>query len=324
LNQRPFDSGWTFDGFSVNGTDKRTFIIRKIMMITTRLLLAAGLGVALSLPAWAEDKPELKDPKQKMSYAIGMNVGNNIKRSDVELDLEMLTSAIKDVMAGRDLKLTEQQAKEGIEAYQQEMRTRRQESQRKMAEKNKKEGDAFLAENKKKPGVKTHMVALGGGTNAELQYKIIAEGTGEIPKSNDLVSVNYKGTLVNGKEFDSSAKHGGQPAKFGVNRVVRGWSEALQMMKTGSKWELYVPSTLAYGDTGYGPQVEPGSTLIFEVELVGVEAPQPPPTAQPLTSDIIRVPSAEELKAGAKIEVLKPEDVEKATRAATNKTDKKP
>ena len=174
--------------------------------------------------------------------------------------------------------------------------------------------------------MKVHSVTLPGGTNAELQYKVITEGTGEMPKSNDMVSVNYKGTLVSGKEFDSSAKLGGQPAKFSLTRVVRAWTEALQMMKTGSKWELYVPAALGYGDSGYGPNIEPGSTLIFEIELVGVEPPPPPPSTQPLTSDIIRVPSAEELKAGAKIEVLKPEDVERATKAAaaTNKTDKKP
>jgi hypothetical protein len=155
-----------------------------------------------------------------------------------------------------------------------------------------------------------------------MQYKVVTEGTGATPKSNDTVTVNYKGTLINGKEFDSSAKRG-QPAKFQVNRVVRGWTEALQMMKAGSKWELFIPSVLAYGDTG-NQSIEPGSTLIFEVELVGSDAPPPPPPpAQPLTSDIIRVPSAEELKHGAKIEVIKPEDLEKLTNAAAQKPEKK-
>jgi FKBP-type peptidyl-prolyl cis-trans isomerase FklB len=199
-------------------------------------------------------------------------------------------------------------------AYQQQARTQ-------VADKNKKEGEAFLAENKKKEGVKTQAVTLQDGATAELQYKVITAGTGDIPKSNDTVTVNYRGTLVNGKEFDSSAKHGG-PAKFQVNRVVRGWTEALQLMKTGSKWELYIPSALAYGDNGSGPMIEPGSTLVFEVELVGIEAPAPPPPpAQPLTSDIIKVPSAEELKKGAKVEVIKAEDVEKHIKAAaaTNK-----
>jgi FKBP-type peptidyl-prolyl cis-trans isomerase FklB len=155
-----------------------------------------------------------------------------------------------------------------------------------------------------------------------MQYKVITEGTGAMPKSNDTVTVNYRGTLVNGKEFDSSTKHGDKPAKFQVNRVVRGWTEALQMMKAGSKWEVYIPSALAYGDKG-NPSIEPGSTLIFEVELLGADVPAPPPPpAQPLTSDIIRVPSAEELKKGAKIEVIKAEDLEKLTNSATKKPEK--
>ena len=152
------------------------------------------------------------------------------------------------------------------------------------------------------------------------RYKVLTEGTGPIPKSNDVVRVNYRGTFIDGKEFDSSAKHGGEPAKFPVNRVIRGWTEAIEMMKVGSKWELYVPSTLAYGDRGYGANIQPGSTLIFDVELVGIEPPPTPPTAQAqakqLTSDIIRVPSAEELKNGAKIEVIKAEDAERMAKEA--------
>jgi FKBP-type peptidyl-prolyl cis-trans isomerase FklB len=232
--------------------------------------------------------------------------------------MDAVVAAMKDVLAGKELKLTDAQAREAINAYQME-------SRKKVAEKNKKDGDAFLAENKKKPGVKTHDVKLADGTTAEMQYKVITDGTGAMPKSNDVVSVNYRGTLINGKEFDSSAKHGGQPAKFPVGRVVKGWTEALQMMKIGSKWELFLPASLAYAERGSPPDIEPGAALIFEVELVSAEAPPPPaPPPQPLTSDIIRVPSAEELKAGAKIEVLKPEDVEKQQKAATNKAAKKP
>jgi FKBP-type peptidyl-prolyl cis-trans isomerase 2 len=165
-------------------------------------------------------------------------------------------------------------------------------------------------------------VKLPDGSNAEMQYKVITEGSGPTPQSNDVVQVNYRGTLIDGKEFDSSAKHGG-PQKFPANRVVRGWSEALQHMKVGSKWELFIPSSLAYGDVG-NPNIEPGSTLLFEVELVGIEPPQAPPTSQPLTSDIIKVPSAEELKKGAKIEVIKPEDAARmANQAHTNAPAKK-
>jgi FKBP-type peptidyl-prolyl cis-trans isomerase len=304
------------------------------------LNVALALGISVTLLQWAtaaEDKtasppapkpgtnapaaaPQLspEEQKQNMSYAIGMNIGNSIKRGLVELDVDAMAGAIKDVLAGRTPKLTDPQAQEAMRSYQMQARTKFEQAQRETAEKNKKEGAAFLEENKTKPGVKTHTVKLQDGTTAEFEYKVITEGTGATPKTNDTVTVNYKGTLVNGKEFDNSAKRG-QPAKFPVTGVVRGWTEALQIMKVGSKWELYLPPTLAYGDANR-PGIEPGSTLIFEMELVGVDSPQPPPPpAQPLTSDIIRVPSAEELKKGAKIEVIKAEDLEKYTNAAAKK-----
>jgi FKBP-type peptidyl-prolyl cis-trans isomerase FklB len=281
------------------------------MKIRHELILTAGLTLCLSQPLWAADeKSDFKDDKEKASYAIGMYFGNQIKRGNMEVDVDTVNNAMRDVLAGKTLKLNDQQAQEAIRTYQQA-------EQKRVAEKNKKEGEAFLAANKTKPGVKVHPVVLPDGTTAEMQYKVITEGKGEIPKSNDVVQVNYKGTLTSGKEFDSSAKHGGQPSKFPVTRVVKGWTEALEMMKVGSKWELYLPAALAYGERGYPPDIAPGAALIFEMELVGIEPPAPPPApAQPLTSDIIRVPSADELKKGAKIEVLKPEDVEKARKEA--------
>jgi FKBP-type peptidyl-prolyl cis-trans isomerase len=279
------------------------------------MLLIAALGFcAQQRVSAADDKPAFKDEREKASYAVGIFVGNQIKRSSMDVDMNVLMGAVNDVLAGKELRLTDMQASEAIRAYQTE-------SRRKMAEKNKKEGEAFLAENKTKPGVQTKSVSLPDGTSAELQYKVITEGQGEIPKSNDTVSVNYKGTLINGKEFDSSYKRG-QPSKFMVNRVVKGWTAALEMMKVGSKWELYIPSSLAYGDMG-NVNIEPGATLIFEVELVGIEPPPPPAApAQPLTSDIIKVPSAEELKKGAKIEVIKAEDAAKQAQQAQTNTDK--
>ncbi len=287
------------------------------MKIGLKLILSACFGVAfLQAAVAADDKPALKDEKEKVSYAIGMNVGNNLKRGGYEIDVDVLAGAIRDVMAGTETKMNETQAREALNGYQKELSAKRDEDRKKSAEKNKQEGAAWLAENKKKIGVKVHEVKLQDGTMAELQYKVITDGTGAIPKTNDSVTVNYRGTLINGKEFDSSAKHG-QPGKFQVNRVVRGWTEALQMMKVGSKWELYVPSSLAYGDFGSGQDIQPGATLIFEVELVSIDTPPP------LTSDIIRVPSAEELKAGAKVEVIKSEDVEKA-KAEAEKNAKKP
>ena len=287
------------------------------MKIGRKIILSACfVAVFLQTALAADDKPALKDEKEKVSYAIGMNVGNNLKRGGYDIDVDVLAGAIRDVMAGTEPKMNETQAREALNGYQKELSAKRDEERKKSAEKNKQEGAAWLAENKRKTGVRVQEVKMPDGAMAERQYKVITEGTGATPKTNDSVSVNYKGTLINGKEFGSSAKHG-QPGKFQLTRVVRGWSEALQMMKVGSKWELYVPSTLAYGDYGQGPDIQPGATLIFEVELLSIDTPPP------LTSDIIRVPSAEEIKAGAKVEVIKPEDVEKA-RAEAEKNAKKP
>jgi len=282
-------------------------------------LTAAPQPTDTNAPA---QKLDPKEQKERMSYAIGRDIGRNLKAGGVDLDMEVMSNAMKESLAGQPSKLTDQQIQEAIRMYRQEAMAKREEERHKTAEKNRAEGAAFLAENKNKPDVKTKSVTLPDGTTAEMQYKIITEGTGPLPKTNDTVIVNYKGTLVNGKEFDNSMKRG-QPAKLSLNRVVRGWTEALSMMKTGSKWELFLPSTLAYGDQGYGMNVEPGSTLIFEIELVGTESPAPPPPAQPLTSDIIKVPSAEELKKGAKIEVIKAEDLEKMTNAASQKQPEK-
>jgi FKBP-type peptidyl-prolyl cis-trans isomerase len=308
------------------------------MRIGFRIGLVFGFGIALlqltaaaqnnlALPSAATNAPKLSPEEQKhnMSYAIGTDIGNNLKRGGVELDLEVLTGAMKDAMAGKPSQLADPQVREAINNYRQAARAKQEETRRQTAEKNKMEGATFLAENKKKPDIKTLEVKLKDGTTAEMQYKVLNEGTGAVPKTNDMVTVNYRGTLINGKEFDNSNKRP-QPTKLQVNRVVQGWTEALERMKVGSKWELYLPSTLAYGDNGYGPTIEPGSTLIFEMELTGVEAPAPPAppaAAPPLTSDIIKVPSAEELKKGAKIEVIKAEDLEKMTNAAAQKPEKK-
>jgi FKBP-type peptidyl-prolyl cis-trans isomerase FklB len=285
------------------------------MRIGLKVLLVAVMStVALERAGAADEKPAFKDEKEKASYAVGIFVGNQIKRSNMDVDLNVLMGAVNDVLGGKELRLTDMQASEAIRTYQTEAR-------RKVAEKNKKEGEAFFTENKTKPGVQTKAVSLPDGTSAELQYKVITEGHGEIPKSNDTVKVNYKGTLLNGKEFDSSYKRG-QPAKFVVNRVIKGWTAALEMMKVGSKWDVYIPSSLAYGDAG-NPSIEPGSTLLFEVELLDIEPPAAPaPAAQPLTSDIIKVPSAEELKKGAKIEVIKAEDAAKQAQTNAGKNEK--
>ncbi|MFO7883484.1 MAG: FKBP-type peptidyl-prolyl cis-trans isomerase [Desulfobacteraceae bacterium] len=202
----------------------------------------------------------LKTEKEKVSYALGINIGTNLKR-DVDVDIDAFFKGIKDSQEGRSI-MTEEEMKETMTAFQQKMQQKKMQQMKEVAEKNKKQGTAFLAENKKKEGVKT----LESG----LQYKVIKKGTGDIPTAEDTVECNYKGSTIDGKVFDSSYKRG-QPASFQVGGVIKGWTEALQLMPVGSKWELYIPSDLAYGDRGAGEAIEPGSTLVFEVELLGIQ-----------------------------------------------------
>lgn len=272
-------------------------------------ILAAGLLGGL---VRAEDKAAFKDPKEKSSYSIGANWGNGLKRQEVDVDLDAIIRGLKDGMAGQSL-LTDQELRESLNALSQELRAKAEEKRKQLSEKNKLEGEKFLAENKTKPGV----ITLPSG----LQYKILAEGSGESPKSNDVVTANYRGTLIDGTEFDSSDKNG-QPLVRPANMLIKGWTEALQLMKPGAKWQLFVPPDLAYGERGAGQQIGPNATLIFDMELVSFKPPAPPPAvapAQPVTSDIIKVPSKEELDKGAKIQILKPEDVERELKAEAEK-----
>jgi FKBP-type peptidyl-prolyl cis-trans isomerase FklB len=215
------------------------------------------------------DALELKTDRDKASYALGMNIGQGLKRQTDDLDPAIVQRAMKDALSGNKTLMTEEEAKSAWMTFQVNMRKKQEQQAQQMAETNKKDGDAFLAENKTKTGV----VTLPSG----LQYKILTEGTGPKPAATDSVVCNYKGTLLDGTEFDSSAKHGG-PATFPVTGVIKGWTEALQLMAVGSKWELFVPADLAYGQRGPGGGIGPNSTLIFEVELVSIksnEAVQP-------------------------------------------------
>ena len=216
----------------------------------------------------------LKTQKDKASYAVGLNVGRNLgaqlHQQSVELDQAILLRGVKDALAGGKTLLTDDEVKAVLTQLQTEVRTRQQEKmkaeQEKMkvaAEGNKKEGEEFLAANKTKEGV----VTLPSG----LQYKILTEGTGPKPAAADTVSCNYRGTLLNGTEFDSSYKRG-QPASFPVTGVIKGWTEALQLMPVGSKWQLFIPAELGYGDRGAGADIGPGATLIFEVELLSIQS----------------------------------------------------
>lgn len=244
----------------------------------------AKAGASKTATAKTPTPLSLKTDKDKQSYAIGINVGKglgqNLKQTGLDIDPAILTRAIKDVLAGDKQSMTDQEAQETLKNLQTDLRKEQQLKQEQAASTNKKEGDEFLAANKAKEGVTT----LPDG----LQYKILQEGTGPKPAATDEVTVNYRGTLVNGTEFDSSYKRN-QPATFNLNGIIKGWTEALQLMPVGSKWQLVIPSDLAYGPSGRPPVIGPNSTLVFEVELVSIQpkpaapvpapAPNHPPTA---------------------------------------------
>jgi FKBP-type peptidyl-prolyl cis-trans isomerase FklB len=268
----------------------------------------------MAAPLFADGTNQLADEKSRVSYAIGMMTGHQWKAQDIDFDPDTYAQGIKDALTGGTTLLTPEQAQQTIDSFKKEFTAKQQQKRLELTAKNKAEGVAFLATNKNTAGIKLLSVTLPDGKTSELQYLVLTAGSGAIPAASDTVSVNYRGTLLDGTEFDSSYKRG-QPASFPVGGVIRGWTEALKTMPVGSKWKLFIPSELAYGEQG-NRGIPPNSTLIFEVELLNVQAsPPPPPPAQPaapLTSDIIKVPSAEELKKGAKIEVIKPEDVQKA------------
>ncbi len=212
----------------------------------------------------------LKTPKDKLSYAIGLNIGKSMKKDGVDADPAIVLRGIKDAIAGGKTLLTDQEAQAALATLQSDLRKKQELLMQQTAEKNKTEGEAFLAANKTKEGV----IALPSG----LQYKILQQGSGPKPSATDSVVCNYRGTLLNGTEFDSSYKRG-QPATFPVGQVIKGWTEALQLMSVGSKWQLFIPSDLAYGPRGAGRGIGPNSTLIFEVELLSIQGKTAPANA---------------------------------------------
>ena len=215
--------------------------------------LALGLFVS-SVPA--QDKPDLTNPQQKNSYAVGVNIASSLKTQGLDIDVKALTAGISDTMADKPA-MNQQEVRETLTKLQQDMVANRN-------AKFLKAGEDFLAENAKKDGVKT--------TASGLQYKVIKSGTGETPKLTDTVKVHYHGTLIDGTVFDSSVQRG-EPITFSVNGVIPGWTEALQLMKVGDKWQLYIPTKLAYGEQSPTPKIPPDSALLFEVELLGIEKP---------------------------------------------------
>jgi FKBP-type peptidyl-prolyl cis-trans isomerase FklB len=236
---------------------RRTPFMKQLIVIFSASLL--------TLPLFGQEKStQLKDQKDKVSYSIGLQIGFNLSRQKVDVSPDVLAAGIKDALAGKP-QLNPDQIKEIMTTFEKDM----EQKQKETGEKNKTEGAKFLEDNKKKEGVKT--------TASGLQYKVLKEGNGAQPKASDTVTVNYRGTLINGTEFDSSYKRG-QPATFPVNGVIKGWTEALQLMKVGSKYQLFIPSSLAYGERAVSPDLGANSTLIFEVELLDAKpAPTPAP-----------------------------------------------
>ncbi len=279
-------------------------------MKKTALIIALSLTAAA--PLMADGTNQLADEISRVSYAIGMMTGHQWKQQELDFDPDIYARGIKDAMSGGATLMTPEQAQQTIDTFRKELAAKQQKKQLELAATNKIEGDAFLAKNKTQPGV----VTLPDG----LQYKIITEGNGVMPGDGDIVSVNFRGTFVDGTEWDNTARTG-KPTQLTIGQVFRGWSEALKLMKTGSKWQLFIPTELAFGEKGMASRIPPNATLIIEVELLSVQHPSPhpasmPPAANPpLTSDIIKVPSAEEMKKGAKIEVIKPEDAQKLQQA---------
>jgi FKBP-type peptidyl-prolyl cis-trans isomerase FklB len=270
-------------GVVKNGLQPAGFALRLrfITMKRTRITLLTILLSSALFSYGEEPKPSVspspassasatvRDDKDKISYSLGVDIGRTLQRLQLDLNQDALSKGITDVLGGKPMAMTDQELQQTLQAFQQKMMQKQQEAMSKkqeemkaVAEKNKADGKKFLDDNAKKADVKT--------TSSGLQYKVIKEGKGEKPKDTDIVETNYRGTTIDGKEFDSSAKHGSS-FSFPVNGVIKGWSEALKLMPVGSKWELYVPSDLAYGDEGYGEDIAPGSTLVFEVELLGIK-----------------------------------------------------
>lgn len=229
-------------------------MIRKLMAVLGVMLLAA--------PANAAEIKELKTEKDKISYGIGVGTAKNLKRQGIEVNTDVVVKGLQDELGGAKLLMTEAELQATMGQFQKELRQKLIDAKKKEAAENQKEGTAFLAENKKKKGVVTRPSGL--------QYKILHAGKGKKPQEADTVEVNYRGTLINGTEFDSSYRRH-QPATLKVKEIITGWREALTLMPVGSKWQLFIPPQLAYGERGAGGEIGPDATLIFEVELLAIK-----------------------------------------------------
>ncbi len=240
------------------------FALAMMTLLAVAALAQNPPAPAQNAPAPAQKAPAstFKTRAEKRSYALGLDIGRQMKRQSLDINPAVFAEGMKDALAGKQARLSDEEIRTILADLQNEMRVKQAQAMKEQAEKNKQVGEAFLAENKKKDGV----VTLPSG----LQYKILKAGDGPKPTAEDTVVCQYRGTLLDGKEFDSSYKHN-QPATFPVNRVIKGWTEALQLMPAGSKWQLFVPPDLAYGERGAGGEIPPDATLIFEVELVSIK-----------------------------------------------------
>jgi FKBP-type peptidyl-prolyl cis-trans isomerase FklB len=254
---------------------------KHLAMVAT--LLAAGIALSGTVLAQQVPPPsttpapaasEFKNDTEKNSYAIGIDVGSNVakslKRSEIDVDPAMLLRGFKESFNGEKLLMTDEEMKDILTKLQADTKVKLEAKAKAAAETNKKEGDDFLAANKSKEGVVT--------LPDSMQYKVLKQGNGPKPTATDTVECNYRGTLINGTEFDSSYKRG-QPVSFGVGQVIRGWSEILQLMPVGSKYQVFIPSELAYGPRGSGADIGPNATLIFEIELISIKSDAVKPAA---------------------------------------------
>ena len=236
-----------------------------LTICTLALTITNHVGAEESLPQGnkpaAQQDQDASVQVQHYSYAIGLDIGGNFRENEAPLHLESLLAGLQDALNGAKPKLDEQTCAVALQQLQQIMEQKARGRQQSLGMQNRQQGEAFLAKNLQQEGVKA--------TKSGLQYKVIESGNGPTPGPTDVVSCNYRGTLIDGTEFDSSYARN-MPAEFPVNRVIAGWTEALQMMKVGDKWQLFIPADLAYGDRAPGPPIQPGSTLIFDIELLGI------------------------------------------------------
>jgi len=235
----------------------------------------AGQQPAPAAPAAPANPAAPKSLEDQASYVIGLNIGRNLKAQEVPANLDVVMKGLRDGLSGAQPVMTDEEMQTAMNTFQQQMMAKQEARMKEEGDKNKKAADEFLATNKAKKGVVT--------TASGLQYEVVKEGTGASPKATDQVTVHYTGTLLDGTQFDSSLDRG-QPATFPVNQVIPGWTEALQLMKVGGKYKLYIPPALGYGDRGAGAQIGPNALLVFDVELLGIGEPatqQAPPQGEP-------------------------------------------